>query len=84
MLLFGSLQLKKSDTSLTNTRDASRATDEDDFENVRLVDLEVAKGILDRFQRRAERGLAKLFETCTGERGVEVNALEGESISIEV
>jgi hypothetical protein len=44
--------------------------------NVRLVDLRVAKDLLDRVKSRAEEILAELLETGTGDGGVEVDALE--------
>lgn len=59
-----------------DTRDTGRTTDEDDFVNVRLVDLRVTEDLLNRLERGAEEILAKLFETRTGEGGVEVDALE--------
>jgi hypothetical protein len=41
-----------------------------------LVDLGVTEDTLDGLHGGAEEILAKLFETSTGDRGVEVNTLE--------
>jgi len=64
MLLLGSLPLKKSETSLT-IRGIRVAADQDDFMNVRLVDLGIAEDFLNRVKSTAEEILAELFKTGT-------------------
>ena len=54
----------------------SGTTDQDDFMDVRLVDLGVAEDFLNRFKSTTEEILAELFETGTSEGGVEVDTLE--------
>jgi hypothetical protein len=41
--------------------------------DVGLVNLGVAEGLLDRVESATEQILAKLFDTSTSERGIEVN-----------
>jgi hypothetical protein len=86
MLLLGSLPLRKSEVrnKFDNTRNTSGTTDQDDFMDVRFVNLGVAEDLLDRFKRTMEEILAALFEMGTGEGSVEVNTLEEGVDSMEV
>ena len=59
-----------------DTGNTSGTTDQDDFMNVRLVDLGVAKDLLNRVKNGTEEILADLFKTGTSEGSVEVNTLE--------
>jgi hypothetical protein len=70
------LAVKEVGNKFDDTRDTSGTTDQDDFMNVRLVDLGVAEDLLNRFKSTTEEILAELFETGTSERSVEVDTLE--------
>ena len=59
-----------------DTGNTSGPTNQDDFMNVRLVDLGVAKDLLNRYKGAIEEILAQLFETGTSERSVEVDTFE--------
>ena len=61
---------------LHDTWGTSRAANEDDLVHLGFVDLGVAEDLLDGLKGGAEEILAQLFETCTGERSVEVDTLE--------
>merc|ERR1719282_1489438 len=61
---------------LLHLRDTSGATDQDDLVDGGLVDLGVAENTLDWLHGGTEEVLAKLLETGTGDRGVEVDTLE--------
>ena len=61
---------------LDSTWDTGRATNEDDFVDVGLVDLRVAEHLLNRLESRAEEILAQLLDTSTSEGCVEVDTLE--------
>jgi hypothetical protein len=83
--LVGLLAVEEVRDEFLDSGDTSGATDEDDFVNVGLVDLGVAKNFLDGLEGTAEEVLAQLLETRTSETGVEIDTLkERESISIEV
>ena len=56
--------------------DAGGAANEDDLVDVALVYLGVTENLLNGLEGRAEEILAELLEAGTGERGVEVDALE--------
>jgi hypothetical protein len=53
-----------------------RTTDQDDFMEVRLVDLGVAEDLLNRFKGTAKEILAELLETGTSEESVEIDTLK--------
>jgi hypothetical protein len=59
-----------------DTGETSGTTDQDDFMDVRLVNLRVAEDLLNRFKSTTEKILAELFETSTSEGSVEVDTLE--------
>ncbi|RMY22452.1 hypothetical protein D0866_11934, partial [Hortaea werneckii] len=61
---------------LLHLRDTGGTTDQDDLVDGGLVDLGVAEDTLDRLHGGTEEVLAKLLETGTGDRGVEVDTLE--------
>jgi hypothetical protein len=54
------LVVKEVGNKFDDTRDTSGTTDQDDFKDVRLVDLQVAKDLLNRFKGTAEEILAAL------------------------
>jgi hypothetical protein len=71
MLLLGSFPLRKrSRNKFDVTRDTGGTADQDDFMDVRLVDLRIAEDLLNRYKSN------KLFETGTSEGSVEINTLE--------
>jgi hypothetical protein len=65
MFLLGFLVVEEVGNEFDDKRDTSETTDQDDFMDVRLVDLGVAKDLLSRFKGTAEEILAELFETGT-------------------
>ena len=74
--LVGLLAVEKIRDELLDTRDTGRTADEDNLVDRLLVDLRVAEDLLDRLHGAAEQVGAELLETGTGDRGVEVDALE--------
>ena len=52
---------------LDDTGNTSRATDEDDFVDVGLVDLGIGEDLLDGLESGAEKVLAELLETGTSQ-----------------
>ena len=59
-----------------NRRDTRGTTNQDNFMDVRLVDLRVAEDLLNRFKGTTEEILAELFEAGMSEGGVEINTLK--------
>jgi len=74
--LVGLLAVEEVGNKLDDTGDTSGTTDQDDFMDVRFVDLGVTKDFLNRIKGTTEEILAKFLETGTSERGVEVDTLE--------
>jgi len=73
--LVGLLSIEEVGDELDDAGDTGRATDEDDLVDVSLVDLGVTEDLLNGVKGAAEQVLAELFETGTGEGGVEVDPL---------
>ena len=73
--LVGLLAVEEVGDELLNLGNTGGPTDQDDLVDRRLVDLGVTEDTLDRLHGGTEEVLAKLLETGTGDRGVEVNAL---------
>ena len=61
---------------LLDTGNTGGTTDEDDLVDLALVDLGVGEDAVDRLDCGAEKILAQLLETGTGDGGVEVDTLE--------
>ena len=57
----------------------SRSTDEDDFMDIRLVDLGVTEHPLSRFKSKSEEILAEPFEMGMSEGSVELTTSKSES-----
>ncbi|KAK8923280.1 NAD-specific glutamate dehydrogenase [Metarhizium anisopliae] len=73
--LAGLLAVEVLSDELLDTGDTGRATDEDDLVNLVLVDLGIRDDAVERLHGRTEEILAKLFETSSGDGGVEVDVL---------
>jgi hypothetical protein len=58
------------------TGDAGGTSDQDDFMDVRFVDLRVTEDFFNRVQSVTKEILAHFLETGTGYRGIEVDTLE--------
>jgi hypothetical protein len=63
--LVGLLAVEEVGNKFDDTGDTSGTTDQDDFMDVRLVDLGVAEDLLNRVKSTTEEILAELFETGT-------------------
>ena len=74
--LVGLLAIEEVGNKFDDTRNTSRATDQDDFMDIRLVDLGIAEDLLNRIKSTTEEILAELFKTGTSEGSVEVDTLE--------
>ncbi|EPE03760.1 nad-specific glutamate dehydrogenase [Ophiostoma piceae UAMH 11346] len=74
--LVGLLAVEVIGDQLLDAGDTGGATDEDDLVDLGLVDLGVGQDTVNGLQGRAEEVLAQLLEAGTGDRGVEVDALE--------
>jgi hypothetical protein len=74
--LVGLLAVEVVADKLLDTGDTSGTTDEDDLVDLGLVDLGIRQDTVNRLEGRAEKILAELLETSTGDRGVEINTLE--------
>ena len=74
--LVGLLAVEEVGNKFDDTRDTSGTTDQDDFMDVRLVDLRVAEDLLNRFKSTAEEILAEFFETGASEGSVEIDAIK--------
>lgn len=74
--LVGLLAVEEVGDELLDLGDTGGTTDQDDLVDGRLVDLGVTEDTLDGLHGGAEEVLAKLFETSTGDGGVEINTLE--------
>ena len=70
------LAIEEVGNEFDDTWDTSGTTNQDDFMDVRLIDLRVALDLLNRIKSTAEKILAELFETRTSERSVEINTLK--------
>lgn len=73
--LVGLLAVEEVRHELDDAGNTGRATNEHDFVDIGLVNLGVAEDLLDGFQSAAEEVSAKLLETRTGDRGVEIDTL---------
>jgi hypothetical protein len=73
--LVGFLAIEEVGNKFDDTRDTSGTTNQDDFMDVRLVDVD-SEDLLNRFKSTAEKILAELFETGTSEGSVEIDTLE--------
>ena len=73
--LVGLLAVEEVGNKLDDTRNTSGTTDQDDFMDVRLIDLGVSKNLLNRFKSATEEILAELFETGTSEGSIEIDTL---------
>jgi len=58
-------------------RDTSGAADQDNFMNIRLVDLGITEDFLNKVKSTAEEILAELFKTGMSKGSVEVNGCLG-------
>ena len=74
--LVGLLAVKEVGNEFDDTGDTGRTTDQDDFMNVRLVNLGVTENPLNGVKSTTEEILAKFLETGTSDRGIEVDTLE--------
>lgn len=74
--LVGLFAVEEVGDELDNTRNTSGTTDEDDFVDVRLVDLGIPENLLDGLESATEKVLAEFLESSTGEGSVEVDTLE--------
>jgi hypothetical protein len=74
--LVGLLAVEEVGHEFDDTGDTGGSTNKDDFVDGGFVNFRVAEDFLDRLKSTPEEILAKILETCTGERGVEVNAFE--------
>ena len=72
----GLLAVKEVGNEFDYTGDTGGTTDQDDFVDVRLVDLGVAENLLDRVKSATEKILAKLFKASTSKGSIEVDTLE--------
>ena len=72
----GLLAVKVVGNEFDYTGNAGGATDQDDFMDVRLVDLRVTEDLFNRFQSVRKEILANFLETGTCYRGIEVDTLE--------
>ena len=70
------LAVEEIGNELDDARNSCRSADENDFVDVSLVDLRIAKNFLNGLECGAEEILAKLLETGAREGRVEVNALK--------
>ena len=73
---FEFLAIEEVGNKFDDTRNTRGTTDQDDFMDIRLVDLGIAEDLLDRFKSITEEILAELFKTGTSEGSVEVDTLE--------
>jgi len=74
--LVGLLAVEEVGDHLLDLGNTGGTTDKDDLVNRGLVDLGVTERALDGIHGGAEEVLAELFETSTGDGGVEVDTLE--------
>ena len=74
--LVGLLAVEEVGDHLLDLGNTGRTTDKNDLVDGGLVDLGVTEDTLDGLHGGAEEILAELFETSTGDRGVEGNTLE--------
>ena len=70
------LAVKEVGDEFDDTGDTGGTADQNDFVDVRLVDLGIAKDLLDRVKSPTEEILAKLLEAGTSEGGIEINTLK--------
>jgi NAD-specific glutamate dehydrogenase len=77
------LAVKEVGNKFDDTRDTSGTTDQNDFMDVRLVDLGIAENLINIAKSTTEEILAELVETGTSEGSVEVD-LDGCSCSRRV
>ena len=59
-----------------DTGDMGGTADQNDFMDVRFVDLRVTEDLLDGIKSATEQILAELFEASTSKRGIEVDTLK--------
>ena len=71
--LVGLLAVEEVRNKFDNTRNTSRTTNQDNFMDVRLINLGVLKDLLNRFKSTMEEILAELFKTGTSEGSVEID-----------
>ena len=74
--LVGLLAVEVVGDELLDAGDTGGTTDQDDLVDLGLVDLGVSQDTVDGLDSAAEEVLAQLFETGTGDGGVEINTLE--------
>jgi len=73
--LVGLFSIEKVRYKFDDTGNASRAANKDNLMHLTLVDLGVMKDLFNWFESTTEEVLAKLLETGTSERGIEINTL---------
>jgi hypothetical protein len=74
--LVGFFAVKEVGNEFHDTGDTGGTADQNDFMDVRFVDLRVTKDLLDGIKSATEEILAQLFEASTSKRGIEVDTLE--------
>jgi hypothetical protein len=74
--LVGLLAVEVVGDELLDSGNTSGTSDEDDLMDLGLVNLRISKDTVDRGGGGSEEVLAKLFKSCTGDGGVEINTLE--------
>lgn len=74
--LVGLLTVEVVGNELLDTGDTGGTTDEDNLVDLRLIDLSISQDSVDGLDGRSEEVLAKLLESSTGDRCVEVDTLE--------
>jgi hypothetical protein len=74
--LVGLLSVEVVGNELLDAGDTGGTSDQDDLVDLGLVNLGISQDTVDGGEGRAEEVLAQLFETSTGDGGVEVDTLE--------
>jgi hypothetical protein len=74
--LVGLLAVEVISDELLNSGDTSGTSDQDDFVDLRFVDLGVCENTVDWGGGRSEEILAELFETSTGDGSIEIDTLK--------
>ena len=80
----GLLAVKEVGNEFDYTEDTGRTTDQDDFMDVRFVNLRVTEDFFNRVQSIRKEILAQFFKTGTRYRGIEVDTLEKRVFILQV